>query len=62
MFTRLVIAVGGDVPAFALANWAASPLEAGVTDVGQAEQAVLLCARRTVVTELPQGAAGVVGV
>ena len=45
MFARLVVAVGGDVPAFALANLAASPLWAGVKDVVQPGQAVLLCAR-----------------
>ena len=45
MFARLVVAVGGDVPAFALANLAAPPLWAGVKDVVQPGQAVLLCAR-----------------
>jgi len=30
LFARLVVAVGGDFPVFALANWAASPLWASV--------------------------------
>ena len=58
---HVVVAVGGDVHAFAQANRAASPLGAGVKGARQHWLAVLLCARRTVVTELPQGAASVVG-
>ena len=61
MFWHVVVAVGGDVHAFAQANRAASSLGAGVKGARQHWLAVLLCARRTVVAELPQGAASVVG-
>ena len=61
VFWHVVVAVGGDVHAFAQANRAVSPLGAGVKGARQHWLAVLLCARRTVVTELPQGAASVVG-